>query len=224
MAVAGAMIVAGAACASHDDARPHLPPTATGKAAKVPAKPGKATVKPVKDCARQPAPGRVNRSGYGMDYTVGAVYVEVAPFGGGDATCTMMGKSGPADPQVPGDTLLLSFAATGGRGAQIEFSSIAFTGGIPPVNGTVVTPGPLTQALDATVGVSLDGKYLSSSQCTVSFAEVTRRRTAGRFECPSAQPWTANPFDPTDDVDYDAAAQPSGPAEASLSGWFELKH
>lgn len=177
------------------------------------------------DCAKTPRSGRVVRTGYGLDYSSGAVHVAVAPYSGRDPVCVEFAKSGPSDPQVPPDTLLFTFAGPDGEGAQVEFESVALTGGVlPPLgNGYVPKVGPLDHPITARVGASVDGTYYVADRCSLLLTTVTANGAGGRFDCPAAGVQGANPFAPSDDVDYDADDTVAPPPAAKLSGWFELK-
>ncbi|GAA3969286.1 hypothetical protein [Gordonia caeni] len=176
------------------------------------------------DCAKTPASGRVVRTGYGLNYSSGAVHVAVAPYSGEGAVCVEFAKTGPADPQVPPDTLLFTFAGPDGEGAQVEFDSVALTGGVlPPLgNGYVPKVGPLDHPITARVGAAVGGTYYVADQCSLLLTTVTANGAGGRFDCPAAAVQAANPFAPSDDVDYDADDTVAPPPTATLSGWFEL--
>lgn len=177
------------------------------------------------DCAKTPESGRVVRTGYGLNYHEGAVHVAVTPYSGEGASCTEFAKTGPADPQVPPDALLFTFAGPDGEGAQVEFESVALTGGVlPPLgNGYVPKVGPLNHPITARVGAAVGGTYYFADQCSLLLTTVTSRGTSGRFDCPAAAVRSANPFAPSDDVDYDADDTVGPPPTATLSGWFEVK-
>lgn len=199
---------------------------AVSSSAAAPQAPEPAQRRALEACGQTPPPGRVVRSGYGLDYSSGSIHVGVYPYAGPGAVCVEFAKSGPADPQVPPDTLLFTFAGPRGEGAQVEFDSVSLTGGVlPPLgNGYVPKVGPLDYPINARIGASIDGVYYSADQCSLLLRTVTAEVASGRFDCAAAAPRAANPFAPSDDVDYnrDDLALPA--PTVSLSGWFTVKH
>ena len=226
VAAAGLILIGASACAKPDD-RPAAhtvdPIAGADVAGEVPEAPKKAQSRKIADCQQNSPSGRISRVGYDWRFRAGKAHVAVNPYTNEASTCTVFDRSGPPDPQVPPDTLLFSFAGTGGEGVQIEFSSVDFSGGTAPVNGKKVDPAPLTGPIPARVGVSRDGEYLRADDCSLSITKASSHGVAGTFTCPAAAPQKANPFDPTDDVDYDADDELQEQATASLSGWFEVK-
>ncbi|NLG46202.1 hypothetical protein [Gordonia sp. (in: high G+C Gram-positive bacteria)] len=173
------------------------------------------------DCQKTPQSGPVVRSGYGLNYSSGEMNIAVTPVDGA-TRCVQFTKSGRTDPVVPPDALLFTFAGDRGEGAQVEFLAVDLAGGILPwpVGASARTPGsPIT----ATVGVSLDGVYYTSSTCTLELPTVTENKAAGKFTCPEAIAQSANPLDPTDDVGHEDSQNPAGaPKTAVVSGLFEV--
>ncbi|EGD54755.1 hypothetical protein SCNU_12732 [Gordonia neofelifaecis NRRL B-59395] len=170
-------------------------------------------------CEATPPSGRIVRSGYGLSYSTGTMTIAVKPDGGAP-TCVEFAKSGRADPAVPPDTLLFTFAGDRGEGAQLEFLAVDLAGGtLPWPAGAVARPpgAPIT----TTVGVSLDGVYFASPSCTLALTTVTDQRAAGRFSCPSAVAQTEDPLNPDDDIAHDDPATAATPPKtAALSGLF----
>ncbi len=190
----------------------------------VPASAPPATRHQAAACHTPPPSGRVTRSGYGLEYRSGSIHAAVRPDGG-EQVCVEFARSGPADPQVPPDTLLFTFAGPKGEGAQVEFETVALTGGrLPPLdNGYVPRVGPLDHPIPARVGISVDGAYYHSGECSLLLTTVTAQGAAGRFDCPRATVRAANPFLPSDDVDYEADDLVEPPPTATLSGWFAVR-
>ncbi|MFT3659844.1 MAG: hypothetical protein QM809_00170 [Gordonia sp. (in: high G+C Gram-positive bacteria)] len=176
-----------------------------------------------RDCASTPPSGTVVRTGYGLNYTRGSIHAGVRPDAG-RPVCVRFAKSGPADPQVPVDMLLFTFAGPDGEGAQVEFRTTALTGGVlPPLgDGYYPTVGPLNHPVDAAVGISVDGVYYHSDRCALRLTTVTALGAAGRFDCPRAIVREANPFAPSDDTDPDTDDLAVGEPVATLSGWFSV--
>ncbi|MGB3697394.1 MAG: hypothetical protein WBA05_08175 [Gordonia sp. (in: high G+C Gram-positive bacteria)] len=183
------------------------------------------------DCAATAPSGRIVRSGYDLRYSAGSMRVAVATAGR-PARCVEFSKSGRADPNVPPDTLLFTFAGGRGEGAQLEFLAVDLAGGVLPwpVGASARTPGsPIT----ATVGVSVGGAFYRSDSCTLTLTMANETKAAGRFECPAALTQAENPMDPNDDVSYDEPSAPAAPgapippaaaapATATLSGLFTI--
>lgn len=217
-ALAGtALLLTATACGTDDES---LANSSTSAAAPAPAQPT-TEILSAADCQKTPQPGPVVRSGYGLDYPSGDMQISVAPVDG-PTRCVQFTKSGRADPVVPPDALLFTFAGSRGEGAQVEFLAVDLAGGILPwpVGASARTPGsPIT----ATVGVSLGGVYYTSPTCTLALPTVTENKAAGKFTCPEAIAQTANPMDPTDDVEHDDSPHPAGPPKtAVVSGVFEV--
>ncbi|WP_238423300.1 hypothetical protein [Gordonia sp. 'Campus'] len=197
------------------------------------------------NCTEKPPQGDIDRSGQGFLFQDGSIDIAVTrpsdtsgrgPGAGvtpTDATtCYEFERWGPAQPDVPPDSLLFVFKDAGAGGAQIEFLISELTGGLlPPVGGARPTVGPLTKPVNAQIGVSVDGVYHHSSTCQLSVTAMSDQLAAGSFSCPTATRVDANPLAPDDDVSYDIdesstkkPAPTSGPtAGVSLSGWFELR-
>lgn len=175
-------------------------------------------------CATMPPYGPISRNGRDLSFSSGSMHVQVSPDGA-PPVCGELAKSGPADPQVPPDTMLFTFAGTGGDGAQLEFYAVDLTGGVlPPLgDGYVPRVGPLNHPINARVGAAVDGKYYRAEQCALTLTEVHSETIRGRFDCPRAT-LSADPFAPAEDVDHNVDDSIPPPATASLSGWFALKH
>ena len=187
--------------------------------------PDQASTKVLKpaECTTTPTAGKIVRSGYGLNYSSGEMKIAVSPVDG-PARCLEFEKSGRADPNVPPDTLLFTFAGDRGEGAQLEFLAVDLAGAVLPWprGATARTPGsPIT----STIGVSIDGAYYTSSTCTLKLQTVTDTTASGRFSCPQAIAQTANPLDPNDDITYDESPAPAAPPKtAVLSGLFEVEN
>lgn len=175
-------------------------------------------------CAKTPEFTHVVRTGYGLDYRSGSAHVAVNRYDGAPTTCVEFAKSGPPDPQVPPDTLLFTFTGSDGEGLQIEFPTVALTGGVLPPLGDGYFPrvGPLTTPINARVGAAVNGAYYLAEQCSLLLTRVDSRGATGRFDCPAAGTPALNPFAPSDDVDYAADDTVPPPPIATLGGWFEL--
>ncbi|MCK0439757.1 hypothetical protein MUG78_09875 [Gordonia alkaliphila] len=199
---------------------------AVSSAQPAPRTPAPAQRRGLEACGQTPPAGRVVRSGYGLDYSSGSIHVAVTPYAGPGAACVEFAKSGADDPQVPPDTLLFTFAAPNGEGAQVEFDTVALTGGVlPPLgNGYVPKVGPLDYPINARVGASIGGTYYFADQCALLLRTVTAEGASGRFDCAAAATRAANPFAPSDDVDYNLDDTVPPPPTAVLSGWFSVKH
>lgn len=158
--------------------------------------------------------------------------------------CFGFGRWGNNDPSVPPDSLLFSFKGGTNDGAQVSFFVGDLTGGEPPPPpGERRTVTPLVAPINAQVGVSVNGKYYSATQCSLKITAMSSAKASGYFQCPTATTSEANPFAPSDDVPYDAEdsttptvappAVPGAPApvpttttdavdQAALSGWFSV--
>jgi len=217
-AALGAVTVAVLAACS-DDAGRTAPSAPDGRTATAPVKQVAAA-----ECARTPERGKIVRTGYGLSYESGTMTVEVKAADG-SARCLQFSKSGPADPQVPPDTLLFTFAADGGQGAQLEFLSVDLSGGVlPPIgDGVLHRVRPLDSPINALVGVAVDGKYFRATNCALTLSTVNEEGASGRFSCPQAFSQTANPFAPDDDVDHDAPDAEPTAQTVTLSGWFDVE-
>lgn len=214
-ALAVAALLAG--CDSPDRSARDSAPTA-------PANPPATRLDPIA-CAMTPPGGEVVRTGYGLDYPAGDMHIGMTPLDGAPPVCIRFAKSGPVDPQVPPDAILFTFAGPDGEGSQIEFEAVALTGGVLPHLGNGIIPrvGPLDHPIAARVGLSLDGRYYASDQCTLLFTQVTQDGANGRFDCPTAALMPGNAFAPDDDVDFDADDTVPPPPVAALGGWFALR-
>ncbi|GAC57415.1 hypothetical protein GOHSU_19_00200 [Gordonia hirsuta DSM 44140 = NBRC 16056] len=218
---AAALLLTG--CGESADTPPHAADR-PATSAPIPVPPAPAVPHDLAACAATPPTGPIVRTGYGLDYPKGSIHIAVTPFDGTPPLCVEFTKSGPADPQVPPDTLLFTFAGPHGEGAQIEFDSVALTGGLLPAlgNGFIPRVGPLDHPLDARVGAAIGGTYYAAAGCSLLLTQVTATGAGGRFECPAAAP-APNQFAPSDDVDYELDDTVPRPAGAALSGWFELR-
>ncbi|MFM9379165.1 hypothetical protein [Gordonia sp. VNK21] len=214
-AVAGIAVAAGLTACSDDTAPQPDPADSAGSATvQTPAS---------SECDRTPDRGTIERTGYGLRYTTGSLTVSLRPADGA-ASCLRFTKSGPADPQVPPDSLLFTFSGGPGQGAQLEFLAVDLSPAIlPPLgDGQVRRYRQVSAPIPAQVGVAVHGNYFHTDHCTLALAAVSKARAAGRFDCPQAYASPANPFDPSDDVDYEGQDTPH-PATAALSGWFEIR-
>ncbi|MDY6810157.1 MAG: hypothetical protein SW127_14230 [Actinomycetota bacterium] len=178
-------------------------------------------------CREVPAEGRIDRAGHGLEFRSGSLQVAVERPGPGDANrsaCYGFTKSGNADPSVPPDSLLFVFTGPGVDGAQIEFSVGDLTGGVlPPIGGVRPRVGPLDGPITSAVGVSVDGTYLHSTTCPLTFTAVSSDRVAGTFTCAAVMRSASNPFAPGEDADDDSSSADVTVTESdvTLSGWFE---
>ncbi|MCR5978625.1 hypothetical protein GDN83_12950 [Gordonia jinghuaiqii] len=218
------------------------PPTATSTSVAP-----TATARPVDPavCANKPPQGNVDRTGQNFEFHHGNIKVAIsdAPAKSSGRTpavttpangtrCYEFGRWGPADPDVPPDSLLFVFKGAGSDGAQIEFLISELTGGLlPPIGGTRPTVGPLSAPINAQIGVSVDGVYHHASACQLSISGMSGKLAAGSFTCPTAALVDANPFAPDDDVRYDAdessttppaATGVGAPEHVTLTGFFQL--
>ncbi|MGV9710751.1 hypothetical protein ACWDTI_08815 [Gordonia sp. NPDC003424] len=248
-AVLGAALVALAgtsACATADN------PTSTTGAPSAPA-PAVSTRLDASACREIPDTGHVDRGGHDLRFGHGGIRIAIATptptpttepsspdTGPDDATCYGFARWGPANPDVPPDTLLFTFKGARADGAQIEFLAGDLAGNVlPPIDSSRPTLGPLTGPITAQIGMSLGGNYYHSADCPLTITALTAQRAAAAFTCPTAARMDANPLAPDDNVSYDAdgsatSSVPAGPSSAapavigtpttvSLSGWFELK-
>ncbi|MGC5255107.1 hypothetical protein ACPXCG_02045 [Gordonia sp. DT218] len=208
------------------------------------------------ECRETPDTGRIDRTGADLDFRSGAIRVAIggspvadrdnpggvpasAVVGDDDTACFGFSRWGNARPEVPPDTLLFVFKGPGTDGAQVEFLASDLTGGVlPPIGDTRPKVGPLSKAINAAIGVSVNGTYYHSTSCPLKITAMSSRRAAAAFTCQRAAQSEANPFAPDDDVTYDTdestPTSPSSPtsptmptttgsrSSVTLSGWFEL--
>lgn len=201
------------------------------------------------DCQATPPSGPIDHLGYDLKFSAGQVRVAVsttpsslpvpapavpppaagqsaassaapsssASSGAPGSRCYGFSRWGNADPSVPPDSLLFAFKGSSSDGARISF----FVGDLTRAPRRAPMP-----AIAAEVGVSIDGDYYQSAQCTLQLTAMSAQRGAGYFHCPGAVEASANPFAPSDDVPYDSDASPapttSAPRTAMLSGWFTV--
>ncbi|WP_240194034.1 MULTISPECIES: hypothetical protein [unclassified Gordonia (in: high G+C Gram-positive bacteria)] len=178
--------------------------------------------RPVKALAAEkcdePTPtGKIDRLGYDLRFTRGAIRIKLRD--GRAERCVQFAKWGNANIDVPPDSLLYYFSGGRGDGAQVEFRAVDLAGGKLPDTRPL---GRLDHPINATVGVSINGVYYTSTTCELTLTVSNSRRAAGRFSCPQALAQTANPFDPSDDVSFDDPPASPPATAAALSGRFDV--
>ena len=213
------------------------------------------------ECAQAPPKGAIDRSGHDLRFPVGSAHIAVSkstvnddaqqqlptqetpatqPTPAADADCYRFDKWGNPAPDVPPDSLQFLFKGSPSTGAQIEFFVGDLTGGVlPPIGDERPRVGPLTGPITSNIGVSTDGVWYQATRCSLHLTAMSTARGAGWFTCPAAAATTTNPFDPSDDVPYDAdetsttptvpgAITPSTPAPSPtkpgviITGWFDV--